>query len=191
MKNRILLLGIIVFAGIIEACQCNKMQHMKGVITDASMNTLMIVSANGDTLNVSTLNAERIVQDGILLGDTATVYYKDKPHNGMVQATKIVVVSGERECKELLGAWVQPVNGMPGQVQGVLLKSGGEAKSVNMETLVYEGWKKEGDVLILTGKSIGNGQTIAFADTLHIDKVTSDSLVLSDGGYTEKYTKAE
>ena len=39
--------------------------------------------------------------------------------------------------------------------------------------------KREGDKLILTGKSVGNGINIAFTDTLTIDrKSTDDSLFL-------------
>lgn len=191
MKKLNVLLGIAITIGMLNACKGDKEQTVKGVITEASMNTLMIATQNGDTLSVSTMDAGRVAQDGILLGDTATVFYKEKPQNGMIMATKVVVVPGLRECEGLKGVWVQPVNGMPGQVQGVRLKSGGVAESVNMATLVYEGWKKEGNKLILTGKSIGNGQTIDFADTLHIEIMTSDSLVLSDGEYVERYTKME
>ena len=42
--------------------------------------------------------------------------------------------------------------------------------------------KREGDKLILTGKSVGNGINIAFTDTLTIDrKSTDDSLFLRQG----------
>lgn len=37
---------------------------------------------------------------------------------------------------------------------------------------------KQGDMLILSGKSIGNSQTIDFADTLTIINCTSDHLSL-------------
>lgn len=76
------------------------------------------------------------------------------------------------------GAWVEPVPGMEGMTQGVKLEAEGKASSINMATLKYESWSQEGDRLILTGKSIGNGQTIDFADTLTIVSATADSLVL-------------
>lgn len=66
------------------------------------------------------------------------------------------------------GAWVEPVPGMENMQQGFVLEPDGTASSINMATLQYESWKKEGDVLILAGKSIGNHQTIAFSDTLVI-----------------------
>lgn len=89
----------------------------------------------------------------------------------------------------IVGAWVEPVPGMEGQVQGINIEEGGSASSVNMATLVYESWKQEGDKLILTGKSIGNGQTIEFADTMGIKRLTADSLVLDNQGMEIRYAK--
>lgn len=62
------------------------------------------------------------------------------------------------------GTWVEPIPGMPGKVQGFRLEADGGASSVNMATLTTERWKREGDRLILEGKSIGNGQTIEYRD---------------------------
>ena len=60
----------------------------------------------------------------------------------------------------VVGAWVEPVPGMAGQVQGIKMEEGGGASSVNMATLIYESWKQEGDKLILTGKSIGDRKSV-------------------------------
>lgn len=89
----------------------------------------------------------------------------------------------------IVGSWVEPVPGMEGQVQGIKMEEGGVASSVNMATLVYESWKQEGTKLILTGKSIGNGQTIEFADTMDIKRVTADSLILDNQGMEIRYAK--
>lgn len=79
--------------------------------------------------------------------------------------------------QELVGLWVEPIPGM-NKVQGVALKEGGKAHSINMATLLYEHWECNGNELLLTGKSVGNHQTIAFTDTLKIEKVSADSLIL-------------
>ncbi|MCF2735890.1 hypothetical protein I6E77_21775 [Bacteroides thetaiotaomicron] len=79
--------------------------------------------------------------------------------------------------------------GLEGQVQGIKMEEGGVASSVNMATLVYESWKQEGTKLILTGKSIGNGQTIEFVDTMDIKRLTADSLVLDNQGMEIRYAK--
>ena len=71
--NKLNLAAIALCAGIIFACS-PKASMVKGVVCDATMNTLTVVSEEGDTLSFSTLDAERVVTDGILLDDTATVY---------------------------------------------------------------------------------------------------------------------
>jgi hypothetical protein len=62
------------------------------------------------------------------------------------------------------GTWIEPIPGMPGKVQGFRLEPDGNASSVNMATLTTERWKREGDRLVLEGKSLGNGQTIEYRD---------------------------
>lgn len=87
----------------------------------------------------------------------------------------------------LEGEWVQPVPGMVGSEQGFSLQAGGKAESIGMATLQYESWAREGDRLILKGKSIGNHQTLDFSDTLSVEKLTADSLVLKRGALSMSY----
>lgn len=93
------------------------------------------------------------------------------------------------ESGSLAGKWVQPVPGMPQMEQGFVLEEGGKASSVNMATLAYEKWEKQGDRLILSGKSIGNHQTIVFSDTFDIEKLTPDRLVLQKGLLKLEYAR--
>ena len=77
-------------------------------------------------------------------------------------------------CEEdLLGEWheIMPVN--KDITQGFVLDKDGQAVSVGMATLKYSGWqllkeKDGGSDIVLIGKSIGNGQTIQFSDTLKL-----------------------
>lgn len=92
--NKLNLAAIALCTGITFACS-PKASMVKGVICDATINTLTVVSEEGDTLSFSTLDAERVVTDGILLDDTAIVYHSGKYKTGM-KAQKIVVVPGRR-----------------------------------------------------------------------------------------------
>lgn len=78
----------------------------------------------------------------------------------------------------LEGEWVQPVPALPGQVQGMRLEAGGNASSVNMQTLLYTHWSRHGGNLVLEGKSVGNGQTLVFSESYRIEKLTREKLVL-------------
>ena len=52
----------------------------------------------------------------------------------------------------LSGSWIQPVPRQPGHVQGMQLLPDGRAVSINMHTLLYQGWQLDGSRLILTGE---------------------------------------
>ncbi len=79
----------------------------------------------------------------------------------------------------LEGEWLQPVPALPGQVQGMRLEAGGNAYSINMQTLLYTRWNRHEDNLILEGKSLGNGQTLVFSESYRIEKLTRQKLVLA------------
>lgn len=87
------------------------------------------------------------------------------------------------------GEWVEPVPGMENQVQGINLEKGGKASSINMATLQYESWEKKDNKLILSGKSIGNHETISFSDTLIVEKLTKEELTLKKGDLIITYNK--
>ena len=87
------------------------------------------------------------------------------------------------------GKWVEPVPGMENQVQGINLEKGGKASSINMATLQFESWEKKDNKLILSGKSIGNNETICFSDTLIIEKLTTEELTLKKGDLIINYNK--
>lgn len=91
--------------------------------------------------------------------------------------------------EKLIGEWIEPIPGMESMNQGFKLEESGQASSVNMNTLIYEKWEQKDSLLILKGKSIGNGITGEFADTFTIKTVTADSLILQKFDYTFKFKK--
>lgn len=88
----------------------------------------------------------------------------------------------------LEGKWVQPIPGMDGQ-QGISLEKNGKASSINMSTLLYEAWRQDGNKLILTGQSLGNGLTIDFEAVYEIVTLNAQNLVLKDGESIETYQR--
>lgn len=107
-----------------------------------------------------------------------------------ILAIMFAACGGNKKADTVVGAWIMPIEGQLGEIQGIDLKEDGTASSINMATLVYQSWDQNGDDLYLTVKSIGNGMTIEGVDTLKIEKLTSDSLILeSNYGYTLRYTR--
>lgn len=90
----------------------------------------------------------------------------------------------------IIGHWIEvmPVNRHI--IQGITLKENGSAQSIGMKTLQYENWKLENNKLTLSGKSIGNGQTIDFSDTYDVIEINPETLKLSKNGqYQIEYKK--
>ena len=124
--------------------------------------------------------------------DLVTKIYRKKTL--LLAATVLIIAMTacyEKKSKvTIIGSWIMPIDGQPGKMQGIRLDEDGEASSINMATLVYKYWEQQGDELYLTVKSIGNGVEIEGIDTLKIEKLTTDSLVLnSNYGYTLRYAK--
>lgn len=92
---------------------------------------------------------------------------------------------------DVKGSWVEPVPGMADMLQGFTLEPGGKASSINTATLQYDTWEQKEELLILSGKSIGNRQTLPFSDTLTIEKLTPDSLILRKGDLTLRYSRSK
>lgn len=92
---------------------------------------------------------------------------------------------------DLLGNWTEILPPSSNFVQGMTLAKEGKASSIGMATLQYESWQLLSDEqLVLSGKSIGNGQTISFSDTLAILSLQQDTLTLRKGAdYQIKYAR--
>ena len=102
----------------------------------------------------------------------------------------LAALAGCAANSTITGQWVQPIPGMEQQMQGFKLEKGGEASSINMATLLYEKWEKQGNTLTLYGKSIGNGQTLPFTESYTIQQLDASTLkLLSSYGSVFTYTR--
>lgn len=84
--------------------------------------------------------------------------------------------------ESFVGNWIEVMPANPQITQGITIDADGKARSIGMQTLKYEGWEYDGKNLILQGKSIGNGQTIAFTDTLEVVRLDQDTMSLGKNG---------
>ena len=87
----------------------------------------------------------------------------------------------------ILGTWVDPAdeNSVFGETGFTLVKDG-TVIPINMGYREYHSWQQVGDQLILQGDYTGTNPR-TFADTLWIDEVTEEHLVLKDfGNYSDK-----
>ena len=101
----------------------------------------------------------------------------------------LVLVLAGCDNPSIIGEWIQPVPGMENQFQGISIKEGGDASSINMETLIYKSWRHNGDTLTLNGESIGNGQTIDFSEKYEVEKLSRRTLILKNGEEELKFRR--
>ncbi|MCC8362150.1 lipocalin family protein [Lysobacter sp. A6] len=90
-----------------------------------------------------------------------------------------------------VGTWIEPIPGLPGEVQGFTLRDDGTAESINTATLQHERWRLEGDALVLTGKSLGNGATLDFEERYTMALDPERMRLVDAGGQVREYTRQD
>ena len=166
------------------ATSCKKTtgpQTYTGVVYDATMNNITLITDKGDTVNISTMDANPQKVPGVLINDSVQVTYDNKEVGGVkvLTATDLSILV-HSPYYFIAGTWVEPNPINDKEVQGFTLKDDGTASSVNMATLQFNKWNLDNRTLTLSYTSIGNKQTIEGIDTLHVVRIDADSLILSN-----------
>lgn len=168
----------------LTSCAGDKEHSVEGIVADATMNGMSIKTGQ-DTSFVSTMYSDPVKVPGVLIGDSVSVKYAMKDTDGLTVPMAVsLTVLEHSPYYYIQGTWVEPNPIDSTQVQGVTLEQDGSAVSVGMETLLFKNWSMDDGVLLLGYESIGNGQAFEGTDTLKIDKLDADSLVLSRNSYT-------
>ena len=89
----------------------------------------------------------------------------------------------------LIGSWVEPNPIDSTQVQGIEIRAGGAAQSINMATLVYKNWWLSDQGLVLVAESIGNRTSSLDTTSYEIVKIDTDSLVLKQQDMMLRYRR--
>lgn len=90
------------------------------------------------------------------------------------------------------GYWLEETGADQKFVQGLILYPDGTASSIGMETLKYEKWTVQNNRLILSGKSIGNRQTIDFSEEWLVIEISPRTMKLkTSGNYRRHYQRTE
>ena len=113
-----------------------------------AMNTLELLTDNGDTLILSMTNAQEAGQvfGGLQTGDRLAVMANEKK----TEATEVI------NLNTLLGDWVMP-DPIDGSAEvGIRIKEGGVAESIEMTNIIYRTWKiVDGNLEILSVREGG------------------------------------
>ena len=132
------------------------------------------------------MDADMSACRGLTAGSPIKVVCEGAPEAGFATARSI---STPETYTALTGRWSWN-NDSYGQQ--ITISPRGEASSTGSATLLYERWSLDGDTLILSGRSLGNGQTIEFVQEWRIARLTADALHLeSKDGERLQLTRSE
>ena len=100
------------FAIVGFLCGCSSKSdygEARGIVCDATMNTVTIVTDDNDTLSFSTVDTDRSGVDGLLLGDTAEITYRGRYEKGMgalkmVSYPQRALLGGDRDEHGCIGS---------------------------------------------------------------------------------------
>lgn len=161
---------------------------VNGTVIDASMNNICVLTAAGDTVCISTMDADPATVPGVMLDDSIAVTYKDTLMSEVaVKQAVALEVLRHSPYFFIAGSWVEPNPINASEVQGFTLNQDGTVTMINMATLVFNAWnlnlgENGANTLTLSGQSIGNKETITINETYNVDELNADKLVLSSNG---------
>lgn len=112
----------------------------------------------------------------------------NKPDNQEKSNADSLQTSSTQEAA-LVGSWVEPNPIDSSEVQGMELKTGGTAQSINMATLLYKNWWLTDQKLVLVAESVGNRTSSVDTTAYEILKITNDSLILQQQDLILRYSK--
>ena len=110
----------------------------------------------------------------------------------LITALGLMLGLGLASCNNvsLKGTWIESVDeNSTADESGFTLNDDGTVTSINTGYIEYKTWEKVDDQLVLRGNI--NGSTVEpFVDTLWIDELTEERLVLKDfGNYSVAYQR--
>lgn len=95
MKKLFYISVVTFFLGCISSCKQTEQVHVvNGTVYDATMNNIMVITDRGDTLNISTMDADTNKVPGVLLDDSIEVsYVKEKIEGGgeVLKAVELMI----------------------------------------------------------------------------------------------------
>lgn len=175
-------------AMLLAACGRPSLPHVEGSVVDATIHSITVLTAEGDSVIVSTLGTDPILVPGVLAGDEVRIAYRTLPDGETLHALQLDITAPSA-YRLLPGIW-RDCSG-PDDV-GLVLAEDGSARAVGLGELPLQDWSLDEENLVLTAVEQENPKqvrTLLFA----IRKLDVDSLVVlpAGGGPALAFSRAE
>ena len=121
----------------------------------------------------------------ILISSCSDVQQKVAGSNEMGVKSEKSQGADKIDVKMLIGNWEDTSLAK----LSMMLLEDGTARSTSSKTLIYTNWRVEGNKLIMTAKSIGNGISTIGDETYTIVKLNDKKLILKLGDYVAIFVR--
>ena len=186
MIRRILVVmaAVLLFAG----CHRYHLPNVEGRVVDATIHSVTLLTAAGDSVTVSTLGTDPMLVPGVLPGDEVDIGYEVLPDGETMRALVLNIVTPSA-YRLLPGIW-RDCSGA--DEVGLVLAEDGSARAVGLGELPLQDWSLDEENLVLTAveqEDPKTTRTLLFA----IQKLDIDSLVVlpAGGGPALAFSRAE
>ena len=186
MIRRILvvLAAVLLFAG----CHRYNLPNVEGRVVDATIHSITLLTAAGDSVTVSTLGTDPMLVPGVLPGDEVDIGYEVLPDGETMRALVLNIVTPSA-YRLLPGIWRDCTGA---DEVGLVLAEDGSARAVGLGELPLQDWSLDEENLVLTAveqEDPKTTRTLLFA----IQKLDIDSLVVlpAGGGPALAFSRAE
>lgn len=171
-------------AALLTVCGSERIENFEGTLSEAQFNALTLIGEQGHPVTFRTEEAEFEYADELATGCRVKVLYRGRIREGSATAVRVEV---DPTCARLLGRWIEQEDGMG---MGIEFETGGTARSIGMQTLIFTGWEQlPGNGLKLSGYSIGNGNTITFSEEWEIQELDPDRLTIAQSDLTLRFRR--
>ncbi len=172
---------------LLASCGSDRIEVFDGTLSEAQFHALTLVGADGRPVTFHTEEAEILHADELVTGCGVKIRYRGRIKDGCAAAVRVEV---DPAYARLLGRWIETGEGSDEYGMGVEFAPGGVAYSIGMQTLVFTSWElTPAGGLKLSGNSIGNGNTISFAEEWEILDLGPSSLTISQDDLTLRFRR--
>ncbi|MBQ8307562.1 MAG: hypothetical protein IJX56_02015 [Alistipes sp.] len=171
----------------LTACGESPPKELSGYFEEAKEEEQSLTIAVGKELvSFRIEGAECLHMDELQPGSPVRIQYRKLARQGATPALRVEV---DPTYNRLLGRWIE-VGPDAAYGMGIELAPKGNAYSIGMQTLIFRAWQltPQGEIL-LSGHSLGNGQSLSFSEEWRIQHLSSESLILAQEDLTLRFRR--
>jgi len=181
IRNTIQTILVIAIVAFFASCKDKTMNHVTGKVVTKTDTVISIRDTSNNVFTFDVTEAQYLGSP-ILIDDSVNVYYRgeyEADGKGHASVIELIINLDKPEEHPLAHVWRFEKKTANDTLRGYKLNENGTGEVLNNPQLQLERWEKRGDKLLFKGIKFTKKEAIHFTDTMNIEKLNHDSLVLS------------